>query len=354
MATTTFIQAQDQIVAYLSTIAANGGSASPVTVADLTQNGINLVGVALNNAKRTFQRSYDFQYCKVNAFLSIGANGGNLANCYTGNTVTVSGTLSPAVGGTFTQNGFYNGVPLFTAVVSSVVYALYYNGTAWVLTSEGFTPTDYWSQTTASTSPAGTYAATGTYTGTLNVSNASNAVLIKNIDNILCPITGGYAPIEYLTQETWMERVRQQIGRQPFTPANTIGQYGLALQNPVAVQQGQQIYLYLPNQFTYPITVQLDALQFMPDYVSNSDTDFFLQVAPEAMIWQGILECNKLTKSFVQRREGNLEEPNLEAFAQQAFQSLIEWDLSISQMTGSPASLRFQPPAQRTPAPSAK
>jgi hypothetical protein len=100
--------------------------------------------------------------------------------------------------------------------------------------------------------------------------------------------------------------------------------------------------------------VQLDALQFMPDYVNSSDTDFFLQIAPEYMMWQGILECNKLTKSFVQRREGNLEEPNLEAFAQQAFHSLIEWDLSISQMTGTPASLRFQPPASRAPAPASR
>ena len=345
---TTFLQAQQEICSFLSTVAANGGSSSVVTIASLTQNGINLVGQALNNAKRTAQRSYDFQYCKVTAYLSIGAAGGNLASAYTSNSLTVSGTLSPDATGTYSQNGSYNNAPFYT---NTNYFTLFYTGSYWIISNSGINPTNYWSLASASTNPTGSYTPGGSFTGTATVATATGAVLIKNIDNVLCPISPGYVPIEFLSQETWMERVRRQICRGPFTPTNSLAQYGFALQNPVAVQQGQQLFLYLPEQFSYPVTVQLDALQFMPDYVNSGDTDFFLQIAPEFMMWQGILECNKLTKSFVQRREGNLEEPNIEAFAQQAFQSLIEWDQSISGNTGSPAALRFQPPPQRQPAP---
>ena len=70
-----------------------------------------------------------------------------------------------------------------------------------------------------------------------------------------------------------------------------------------------------------------------------SDTNFFLQYAPEFVMWQGILECNKLMMIFVPRREGEIEEAQVEVFANQAFQSLIEWDQSISQTTGTPAAL---------------
>lgn len=346
MANTTFLQCQEEIVAFLSTAAVNGGSADPVTIADLTVSGINLVGQAINNAKRTAQRSYDFQYAKVNAFLSIPQSGGNLSSAYNSNTLTVSGTLSPDATGTYFQNGSYNGAPFYTNVN---YFTLFNTGSYWIISNSGINPTNYWSLASSSPNPAGTYTHNGSFTGSPVVSNATGAILIKNIDNVLCPINGGYVPIEFLTQETWMERYRQQIGRQPYTPANTVGQYGFAVENPVAVQQGQQIYLYLPAQFSYPVVVQLDALQFMPDYVNSGDSDFFLQVAPEYLMWQGILECNKLTKSFVERREGNLMEAELENFAQQAFQSLIEWDLSISGNTGTPAALRFQPPAQRQP-----
>jgi hypothetical protein len=346
----TFIQAQEAIVSYLNVTIADAPPAG------LTVNGVNLVALAINNAKRTAERSYDFYYCQTNGYLEITEGGSLVSQALPGITPSLSvsgGTPNP--GGTYTIIGAYNGLPLWGATVSSVVYTIFYNGTAWILTSGGFTPTNYWSYTTASTSPIGTYTASGSNTGSPFVIGAGSSYLsIKNIDNVLVPISGGYVPIEFLTQETWQERIRQQIGRQPYTPGNTLAQYGFSLDNPVAVQQGQMLYLQLPTDFTFPITVQLDCSIFLPDYVADSDTDFFLQFAPEFIMWQGILECNKLTKFFVQRREGNLEEPNLEAFAQQAFQSLIEWDQSISQTTGTPARLRLTPPAQREPAPAAK
>ncbi len=88
--------------------------------------------------------------------------------------VSVSGTLSPDVTGTFTAHGLFGNYDLFILEGSPSTY-LYYNTTATsyiiarTLTQGGLT--DFWVLAPASTLPTGSYAPAGAYTGTADVTN---------------------------------------------------------------------------------------------------------------------------------------------------------------------------------------
>ncbi len=88
--------------------------------------------------------------------------------------VTVSGTLSPNVAGTFTVHGTFGNYDLFILEGSPSTF-LYFNTTAAsfviarVLTQAALT--DYWVPAAPITSPTGTYVAHGANTGTATVTN---------------------------------------------------------------------------------------------------------------------------------------------------------------------------------------
>ncbi len=88
--------------------------------------------------------------------------------------VTVTGTLSPDVTGTFTAHGTFGAYDLFILEGSPSTF-LYFNTTAAsyviarLLTQGALT--DYWTPTVPITSPTGTYIAHGASTGTATVTN---------------------------------------------------------------------------------------------------------------------------------------------------------------------------------------
>ncbi len=88
--------------------------------------------------------------------------------------VAVTGTLSPAVTGTFLLSGKFDGYDLFILEGAPSTF-LYYNATeasyviARILTTGALT--DYWSPAAPLTSPTGTYAPHGANTGTATADN---------------------------------------------------------------------------------------------------------------------------------------------------------------------------------------
>lgn len=169
---------------------------------------------------------------------------------------------------------------------------------------------------------------------------------IKRIENVKLPLaTGDLVPIEFITDDEWRGRMMREYGRQPWNPNLTLYQLGVSQNNPTCYQQGPNLFLAPASQFSFPISTTLSVIQWLPDYAEPSDSDFFTEFAPDYLQWQGIIECNKLTKWFTQRREGNIDESNLQVEAQRAMESLLAWDLSISGGTTTPNA----PPA---PAPS--
>lgn len=327
----TVLQLKQAIATYLET-----------TIAALTITGLDLTLLALNNARRTAELEHDFSYSQTNLNLAIQSNGAAFTNSTQPSTsVTIPpNALSPDVSGIYPVVGQYNGAPMYALTITGVQYAIFYSNTnQWFITSEGFTPTNYFSLVTAALLPNGEYSGHGSYSGIPTVTGATPSVVgIKRIQNVILPIANGDSiPIEFLTNDDWNARVKRQIGRQAYNSSFTLAQLGFYSENPVCYQQGQTLNLVPASQFTFPVNVSLSVVQWMPDYVNDTDTDYFTINGPEFLQWQGIIECNKLIKFFVQRREGNLDEENLQAEAQAALQALIAWDIGIASGTSTPA-----------------
>lgn len=298
--------------------------------------GIDLGLLALNNARRAAENAHDFKYAETNVFLSIGTNGSPLSSSYVNSSVTVTGTLSPNVTGAFALAGLYNNQPFYTRTVSSVVYFLSYSGTAWTVTAGGFTiGSDYWILTTARTNPSGTYAAHGAYTGTLTAAIATASLGVKRVKYVSLPIASGdYEVIEFLTNDQFLSRVRMQTGRQSFNAIKTLSMLGATgLVNPLAYQNAQTIYL--SGQYaTLPIVAQLSVVQWLPDYLTDTDSDFFTQYSPEYLQWQGLVELNNLYRRFAPK-EGSIDVTEITGLAAAAMQQLLAWDMSTIRGTSS-------------------
>lgn len=308
-------------------------------------NGVDLLLLALNNARRTAELAHDFYYSQTNVFLTITSTGGNInsaTNTQSFSPITVTGTLSPNATGTYLFAGYYEDNPFYLQSAAGA-YILFFDALkGWVLSPSGFSPTNYWSFSALPNNPNGTYAANGSVTGAPVVAGASSSIGIKRIQNVLLPLNSGdLIPIEFLTNDDWNSRLIRLYGRQPWNPGLTSYQLGISANNPSCYQQGQTLMLVPPSQFSFPVTASLSVVQWLPDYVNDASTDFFTQFGPEYLQWQGIIEGNKLLETFVQRREGNLDETNLQAEAQAALQALMAWDMTISNGTSTP----YAPPA---------
>lgn len=311
-------------------------------VSGLTINGFNAGLFALNQAQLFAQKAHDFKYAETNAYLSIGSTGGNYSAAYQNTNVTVTGTLSPNVAGTFVLTGVFNGLPFYTITVSTVVYFLAYDGTAWNVTTGGFTKgANYWTFVTASINPSGAYTANGSNTGTLTAAIATGSIGIKRVKYVALPIAGGdYEVVEFLTNDQFLSRIRMQTGRQYWFPQKNLAQLGVFQSNPLAYQNAQTIYVVGTS---YPIIAQLNIVQWMPPYVNDTDTDFFTQYGSDFLMWQTVLEINKRFKFFTIRQEGDVEEDKVTPLAAQALQDLIAWDSSTEAGTSETPAL---PPSQ--------
>lgn len=171
------------------------------------------------------------------------------------------------------------------------------------------------------------------------------AILVKRVRHVLLVLNDAdLLPIEFMTNEQLWERIRRQVGRQAWNPASTLASLGVSTVNPVAYQDGPNIFLYPASSFTFPITVQLDVIQFMPDYVNPSDEDFFLQNCADYLQWQSIVDGNRYWKELVPRQEGNIEESSAVEAAATAFAAMLQWDIDIRKSTSTPE----MPPPQPT------
>lgn len=306
-------------------------------VADLTINGYDAGTWAANAAMRTAERAHDFKFSEVNCSLSIGSTGASLSGAFTNTSLTVTGTLSPNIATAFALTGTFNGLPFSTATVGGVVYFISYNGsTAWTITAGGFTTgSNYWSLTTNSTNPAGSYAPHGANTGTATVAAASAPISVKRVQMVTLPISGGaYEPIELLTNDEYLGRVRRQIGRQAFDPTKGLVDLGVFFPNPFAYQNGNN--LFLVGNIALPITAQLNIIQFQPPFVATTDSNFFTQYGAEYLQWASVVELNRWFRRYIPKQESNVDETAVQASADRALSAFIEWDRGIDTSTTTP------------------
>jgi len=189
----------------------------------------------------------------------------------------------------------------------------------------------YYSQMPAYLSVASTGSA---ITGATTAAGSGSAVIIKRIQSVQLAVSGGYIPIEFMREDEYISRLRKQIGRTPYVAGNTLASYGISSENPIAYQQGQNLFL-VGTGITFPIIVKMDVVQWLPDYANDADTDFFTQFGATYLQWQAILEGNRYWQQFVTRQEGAVVEDSVTTSANQALAAFLEWDDSISKGTSS-------------------
>lgn len=91
-----------------------------------------------------------------------------------------------------------------------------------------------------------------------------------------------------------------------------------------------QVYLAGNGKYTIEprptvnYTVVIDGYRWLDDYDNDNDTDWFTQHGAEYLQWQGIIEVNYLTQTFVPQQEGSLPVPV--KLADQALMALIAYD----------------------------
>lgn len=328
--------------------------ATDLNAVNMPTPGINidLGTLAINNARRMAERAHDFKYAETQALLNITSTGGLISAAYVSAAVTITGSLSPAVTGTWAIGGMVNGRNFYTITVSTVQYFLSYTGSQWNITTAGFTPgSNYWSFASTSANPSGTYTTNGSNTGSPVVVLGTALSGVKRIKYVSLPTDSGiYNTIEFVSADQFDSRMRTAIGRATFVPSATVPSLGY----PLAYQLGQNILL-APSSATLPIVAQLNIIQWQPDYTADTDTDFFTQYAPDYLQWSGILEINKLFRRFAPRQEGEVDEQSIQAMADQSLQALITWDNKITkgaaEFTQSPFTSNVAYDAQAQPAP---
>lgn len=159
---------------------------------------------------------------------------------------------------------------------------------------------------------------------------------IKRVNSVTLAVADGNIPIEFLTNDEWLDRIRRQIGRVAYNPAATLASLGFSEINPIAYQQAQTIVLLPAAQFIYPVATVINVVRFMPDYTADASTDFFCQWAPEYLQWECCLEVNKFFRRFSPKQEGNIDEVEVKAMADEALQSLLAWNSSMNIGTSTP------------------
>lgn len=193
-----------------------------------------------------------------------------------------------------------------------------------------------WDFTWSETDALLTIASTG---GLLSAAtlNPTGSISIKRVQGVLVPIAvGDFIPVEFLSDENYLARIRAQVGRARYNATATLDDLGIASEFPYAVQQGAKITLAPAEQFSFPISAKLNVVKFLADYSGNTDHDFIMDVAPQALMYQSIVELNRLTKNFsVRPSEGDVTDTM--DLAQMAFEGLVKWDISLRQGTNTAA-----------------
>jgi hypothetical protein len=161
------------------------------------------------------------------------------------------------------------------------------------------------------------------------------SVDVKRILEVLVPISGGFIPIEFISNDARLARLRRIVGDAPYSATMTAADFGADEINPRAYQRGRWIHLEPADQFTFPVECRFEAITFLPDY-TGAEVDFILTNGWRYLMWKAIQELNTNIKEFVPRQEGNIDSAEVAGFAAEAFGALIAWDKSIAESTTTP------------------
>ena len=322
-------------------IASYLGKEAPLTVADLTVNGMNLARLAQNQARREAEMNNDFSFQRQMLTLTVDSvAGGALSAAVIQGTSTTVNLKTIVEMGTFDDN--QNFLPIeWTTVEESQERQRQEN--RWFIPRY---PTDAqyhrW--------PRG-----------------QRRAVIRNGQVYLYPTTDLNNPFSfplgieaYIFSNDWLDSggspvvsgADQTSANGTYTEQGTINNYPLYFLR----QMTAFVLWFDPNKLGWVITSSTDffngtgytdyyllssssqdpsgtytahgAFVTGPTVTTSADStsDIWTTYASQYLIWQSIVELNQRWKFYVPRTEGNLGPPTDRAMA--ALQSFIEWDIN--------------------------
>ncbi len=165
------------------------------------------------------------------------------------------------------------------------------------------------------------------------VSGGSDAGAYGGVDRVLRQLTQEqvaklYAREDYLEAPLWNTERYLSDQESPLARDPLLGQNYI-------VTEGNNFYYYPQSTTTKVIVV--DAFYHWPAWTTGTTTDWWTENAEEFLIWQTLVEANRLPMQFVGNTEGNLPPPTKEANEAltklvQAEKDSTEGDLFISDL----------------------
>lgn len=311
------------------------------TTSDLTIDSVDMFLVAANNVRSNAEMLHNFELSRCQATLTLdGSNGGALsaANIVNGaaNSVLVSGTLTPDVTGTYLFQGTGNGGNVYTRLVGSTLYVIYYNGVAFGLV-DLIVQSYLWQRALgASSAYTGAYTPIGDSTGTATVTAGSTQFAsVKEVIAVSRSTADGFLlPLDFTRSDIVIERDRyEREMSDEWEPMNRYPSDAQTLNrgsNGSIIQRGGTLYVYpVPADSTTDFDVTLECYGRLADYTATNlsdtePTDFFIEFGSSYLQWAIICELNFLFQTFVIRQEGAVSPP--EKARDEAWRNLILWD----------------------------
>ena len=141
----------------------------------------------------------------------------------------------------------------------------------------------------------------GQLTNAVLMSDNVTPVRIKKIRTPYLPLhdstEGKYFPVDLMSKKKWDDRVKARWeGAHP----NDRADFAYISDCPYClVQQGNTIFIAPPNARAFregTLTIALDAITWLPDYVDGTETDFILDNCFDWLMYRAIYELNFFLK----------------------------------------------------------
>jgi len=160
------------------------------------------------------------------------------------------------------------------------------------------------------------------------LAGTATAVDVHTVDSYYLDVDDNDLPIKAIDKRTLSAVSRQrnyaELGslseRYPSDGSPVLSSLNNNL--PYVYLEGRTVKLYPQQDVTK--TVRFDGYKWMPAFTASTDEDWFCKNGEDYLMWQGIVECNHLTGTFVQGKDGTLPPP--QKLADIALEELIEHD----------------------------
>lgn len=170
----------------------------------------------------------------------------------------------------------------------------------------------------------------------LNVDVNSTSVKLKQPETFYLKVDGNYIPLYHHSKKHGAvqakERLRGLQMDQEYRWSGDVTYVSSRFQTNGRVYDRYEVYVQNTNFTVEPtpsedITISIDGYQWLDDYTSDSDEDFFTEHGQDYLMWAVIVDINYRVQAFVPQQEGNLSPPD--RMRDDALASLKEYDAFI-------------------------